>query len=969
MSRDPSIQAFVDRAPGHARVLGSPGSGKTTLLVERYRALERGGHRPLVVAFGRDQYDRLLQRLIQPGTARLGPTPVTTHGLLASRILSAARPNRTRTLRDVDERVVLDRVMERGVLKSDLRSIGESSALRDALLPLLHVLAQNGISSEQADRAARRAVDPRARDVLSLFALYRVYLDEHALTTFYDASWTAARMVSSRAVDAPSASVVLVDDFQDLDAGQFALLRAIAPPGGKVALEVFGDPGGPRFSFRGTSDRFLRQEFSREYAPVDFPIATAMPSDAALARVIEMLDPGADAHPAIASPVAALPLFSGAPTRDRVPAIDTGREWNVVVEAVCASDEIAEVQHAASRVKAWIEAGLKPADVAVVARDPDRIASLVHQVFREYGVSVDAGVRGDTAVEAFVHALVGALGRDADGRFADALEASSFAEPFCTTAQTTPRELHRVVAGMRARYTNHDQLDLVRMLEECVMPLVSGAHAAAIQQIADEWQRYSEVVAHTGGRPSLDEFRHAYLDGSEPRPVATGRVPLLSARAMSGRGARAVVLLGCADGVFPRVETERGYLPIEDMARTLSGVHDGAAADLLNRVDRDAREREEMRLLLSALCSASEHLAVSYPARFANQHVAPAFALAPLFVAAKEATRAVLPPMRAVAALATRAPGDPLAARVAGLDAIADGWLAEPAPVAQPRLESCRLSPSALETFSRCERKFLYAKLFRIDEPGSIYMQIGNVFHGVMKRVVRAGADGDEVRAALRAGEFTTAFEEAFAEEMSDASDWVKELTRISIAGMVGSAAELEAERRGRYTVRSVEQMAKYPAEGDIVLSGRLDRVDVVDGIGAVVIDYKTGEMKRTAASLIDEIVDERKHWQVPVYSALAASDGPAPSAFLFYIVPPDDKPKVVGMQIVDGKLPPPIPDAGKSRSPYGVLGAATVNARLNEAMQLRAALMGGEAMFQRTEQTKECERCYFVRVCRRNQS
>jgi hypothetical protein len=85
--------------------------------------------------------------------------------------------------------------------------------------------------------------------------------------------------------------------------------------------------------------------------------------------------------------------------------------------------------------------------------------------------------------------------------------------------------------------------------------------------------------------------------------------------------------------------------------------------------------------------------------------------------------------------------------------------------------------------------------------------------------------------------------------------------------------------------------------------------------------------------------------------------------------VPPDEKAALVGMQIVDGNLPAPIPDGGKSRSPYGVLGASAVNARLDEAMTLRAALLNGEALFERTESGKECERCQFIRVCRRNQS
>ncbi len=961
---------IIERPPGHARILGPPRSGKTTLLVERFHQLTQAGHRPLVIAFGRDQHDRLLDRLIPAGTARFGAMPVTTHGLLAARILSTARPGRARTLRDVDERVVLDRVMQSGVLKSDLRSIGDSHSLRDALLPLLHLFAQNGIAREQAGRAAQRANDPRARDVFNLFALYRGYMDERGLITFYDAAWSASRALAANAAAPPAADVILVDDFQDLDAGQFELLRTLAPPGGPVAVEVFGDPGGPRFSFRGTSDRFLHGEFPRAYEPSDFHIASARPSDAVFASVIDALDSGAPVRSFSAPAVLAeLPLFSGARAGDSALAIEMGRAWNVTVGAVRACDEIAEVQHAAAVVKAWLDAGLAHADIAVVARDPGRVASLVHQVFRECGVSIDAGVRGDTAIEAFVNALVGALGRDPDGRFGDALEASSLAEPFCAAANEKPRDLRRMVAGLRAAYTQRGTLDLVRMLEEKVAPIATRAQAVVIGEFAEEWRRYCEVVAHAGGLVSLDEFRRAYLDGNDRRAPATGRVPLVSARAMSGHGARAVIVLGCAEGVFPRVELDRGYLPHDDLARAISWIHDGAAADITSRVARDAREREENRLLLSALCSASEHLVLSYPARFAGQHAAPASVLAPLFVAAMEVGRIMLPPMRAACALASRSPGDALAARVKDADVLVHGWLAAAPDARRPQLEFCRLSPSALETFSRCERKFFYAKVLRIDEPGSIYMDIGNVFHGVMTRIITPGDDGDRVRAILASGDYAAAFDEAVAEEMGDASDWVKDLTRSSIGHMLRRAAGLEAERRGSYTVRSVEQMATFPPEGETVLSGRLDRVDFVEGIGTVVVDYKTGDMKRTAVTLIKELVEERKHWQVPVYSALAAGDGPAPAAFLYYIVPPDGEPKVVGMQIVDGKLPAPIPDGGKSRSPYGVLGAATVSARLDEAMTLRAALMNGEALFERTESGKECERCYFIRVCRRNQA
>ena len=47
-----------------------------------WRALTARGHRPGIVAFGREHHDRLMERLIPPGGAYLGPRPVTTHELL-----------------------------------------------------------------------------------------------------------------------------------------------------------------------------------------------------------------------------------------------------------------------------------------------------------------------------------------------------------------------------------------------------------------------------------------------------------------------------------------------------------------------------------------------------------------------------------------------------------------------------------------------------------------------------------------------------------------------------------------------------------------------------------------------------------------------------------------------------------------------------------------------------------------------
>jgi hypothetical protein len=967
MSAPRSSARIIDRPPGHARILGAPRSGKTTLLVERFHGLARAGHEPLVIAFGRDQHDRLLERLIPSGAARFGAMPVTTHGLLATRIIAAARPRSARTLRDVDERIILDRVLgaRHDVLKSDLRSISDSASLRDTLLDALHRLAQNGVTAAEATAAADVARDPRALDVLALFADYRRYLDERALTTFYDAAWVAARLLAedrSVAAAVGVGDVLLVDDFQDLDAGQFELLRALAPVDGKTSLEVFGDPTGSRFSFRGTSDRFLLDAFPRLFAPVDFKLAPAHCEEAALAAAVTSLlavtngAPAETAKPALDS----LPLFATASDNG---AIDAAAPWRVSARAGRPVDEIAGAQHAAACVGAWLRDGVPGDEIVVIARDAERVASLYYQAFRDRGVPLDAGARADTSAHAFLHALIGALGRDSDGRFTEALASSPELGTFCLHFHLPSREIERLLSRIRSTYSSGDGVDIARLLNETLGDVAGGVDAAAA--LVDDWHRYLEIVERSGGNPSLDEFRRAYLD-AQPRESRPAGIPrLVSARALSGHTVRAAIVASCADGIFPRHTIDNGYISTAALAAALERVHEGAARDFAARGDRDVLARGENALLLSVLCAASDDLVLSCPLRSANEHLDPPSVLAPLFAAADEPVRTHSAASRAALAVGMLPAGDALFASAHEIDALAHAWLREAPTGKLPALTGCKLSPSGIDNFMRCARQYFYTKVLYVEEPGSIYLDIGKIFHGVMKRALTEDLRGDEVRARLETGDFGAAIDDAIAEAMNDESDWLKDLTRVHMRNMVRRAARLEAQRTVPYTIRMLEKMLELKVGDEVVLRGQVDRIDDVDGVGPVVVDYKTGEIKKTAATVIKELEVDNEHWQVPVYSELAATVGPKPVAFLFYAMKGDGH--VIGLQTVDGQVTPPIPDKGKSRSPYGRVAAATIESKMTDALALRNALVAGEQAFNRTDRTESCRRCHFVHVCRRS--
>jgi len=588
----------------------------------------------------------------------------------------------------------------------------------------------------------------------------------------------------------------------------------------------------------------------------------------------------------------------------------------------------------------------------------------VHHAFRERGVPVDVGPRADSAVDAFVHALVGALGRDSDGQFADALGTSPLMRAFCQ-ARELPGDVGRAVATLRKQYASRDGFDLERLAHES---LASLAPASTIERVSDEWKRYAEVVGHAGGSPSLDEFRRIYLDTTSMEQAA-GNIPrLLSARAVSGHTSRAAIILGCADGLFPRVEVDGGYLPLADLADTLSHVCPGAAHDIASRLDRDHAEREEAALLQSALMSASDELVVSHPRKSGDQKRTIPAALTSLFENAADIDRSESAGFRA-SAIVSRAPSDTkLAGAARKIDTLAGDWLAPVRDPRRPTFEELALSPSRLETFTDCERKFFYQRILRIDEPGSIYLTIGRVFHEVLKHLIPVNANGEEVRAALESDRASEIIDRVIEEEMAEEGEWLHELTRVHMKLMLAGVRELEARREGSYRVLSVEADAKLEIDGAPVLTGRVDRVDYVEGVGPAVIDYKTSaKLPKTAAGILDKIENHRDYWQVVVYAALAKAMGHDASAFVYYIVPPGEEVNAVGLQLAPGTLPDVISSPqGKRWSRYEPMPQALLNTVLDHAMTIHNDILTGECEYVRTDDRKLCGYCHFIKVCRR---
>jgi CRISPR/Cas system-associated exonuclease Cas4 (RecB family) len=498
-----------------------------------------------------------------------------------------------------------------------------------------------------------------------------------------------------------------------------------------------------------------------------------------------------------------------------------------------------------------------------------------------------------------------------------------------------------------------------------MLPRGDDASHAAVAAVMDEWRRYGEVAVSAGGGVSLDEFRATYLGEPVHKRATTGRVALLSPREATGRSFAAVFVCGCAEGYFPAGAARDGYISMAALSRALGKVNPDAAADLAARVDEEAVERTENALFLTAITRARDTLTVLCPAKIGGEATLPARVLAAF---KEERTERVTSPCaRAAAAVARSTPSTELSARLQPLDALAGWWASPPAPQRLPALEAFTMSASKLGSYTRCARQFFYEQVLHVKPPDSVYLRIGSLVHKALQEIIPAGATRDQVRAALRDTGTREIAERLVTEAMKDAGVWVKALSVRYLDDMLAGVAALEAAREEDYRVRALEAPADAVIAG-MPLNGRIDRIDDVEGVGPVIIDYKTsGNIKRMYTTVIDKV--ETDYWQVPVYATMAADQKREAAAFVYYALPPGDESFAVGVQLAPGNRPAPIPLGSRRPYRYGPIPAQVVVDAMAHAVAIYRSIVEGACEYQRTEDTGICPNCHFARICQRSRA
>ncbi len=395
---DADQQRVVDHEGGPLLVLAGPGTGKTTTLVEAVvDRIERRGVDPahvLALTFSRKAAEQLRDRV----TARLGRT---TGSALCSTIHSFAYG-------------LIRRYAPRDLYRAPLRLLSapeQDVVLRELLRPhpesvpwppeLRRALETRGFAREVQmvlsrareqglDGAALAALGERAQQPAYVAAgrfldRYLDILDDQSATDYADLIRRAAiEATAHRDELRRQFRHVFVDEYQDTDPGQVALLGALAGDGRD--LVVVGDPHQSIYAFRGAEVRGILD------FPTEFPRADGTPAPVISLRTTRRFGPrlltatqrvaGRIGLPGAIDPAARQAFLS--------PVAEPESQDDGLVRVLTFDTERAEAEHLADLLRrAHLEDGLAWDRMAVLVRSGRGSIPPVRRALAAAGVPVE----------------------------------------------------------------------------------------------------------------------------------------------------------------------------------------------------------------------------------------------------------------------------------------------------------------------------------------------------------------------------------------------------------------------------------------------------------------------------------------------------------------------------------------------------------------------------------------------------
>ena len=254
----------VEFKNGPLLIAAGPGTGKTHTLTRRIARLVLEAGVPaasiLAVTFTRKAADEMRTRLSTIlGPAATLPRVDTFHGLCLS-LLCELSPDTSPAVIDEEEQAAL---MGAAV------SLTEAKAGPIGLKPL--VLQERIMRAKQKilspdDLTTADTDDPAAHWVGAVYRAYQQLMESQGLLDYEDLIFQTVRRLETDAVFQSACRKrfrhVFVDEYQDVNHGQYRIIRALVPPEGNLC--VIGDQDQSIYGFRGSDPAYF-SNFRADY--------------------------------------------------------------------------------------------------------------------------------------------------------------------------------------------------------------------------------------------------------------------------------------------------------------------------------------------------------------------------------------------------------------------------------------------------------------------------------------------------------------------------------------------------------------------------------------------------------------------------------------------------------------------------------------------------------------------------------
>lgn len=887
----PEQRAVIEHRGSHALVFAGPGTGKTETLARRFASLVvDDGIDPgaiLVLTFSRrateGMLDRILLRLRERTGAELAVSElfVKTFHSFCSRLLDGdgLRFRERDLLTPIKERLLWKGVTARVPLRSFDADVRTSPAFASDALNLIAQLKGQGITPAELARVAGH--DARLSDIV---ALYRALDDDRVRLRFSDFRDLVSDALAALAQPESPASRwlrerggfrhILVDEFQDSDKLQLQLLQRLAgedraQPNPTPEICFVGDFNQSIYRFRGATPENIaavRDEFRCD----ELTLRTNRRSAQAILEVANRtprLDPAsltAAEDPAVAG--------------------------SVLLERAFSPD--AEVTRICQFVEERIAAGTPPREIAVLLRVSEPYTSRIVDGLDARGISVaarpGAGFLEDPAVGAVLTTmrLLGdvenktlwtslltnpVIGfRAVSVRMAfDAARRAGIGYPISALQANPPfgvRPFDGFLASWRRIEREAKTADAATLIASIARdfdllgpvrtgstppgwdPRSSPARLGVLAEAAADLETTSQALGSGRVGPArfvadIEEIAGLLNDPADIPPAESEGVRVMSIHAAKGLEFDVVVVPQALDGVLPQRDRGHALLPSASLralrwisATLFAGVEEAFQEECSLWYVALTRARREVLVTAAEADADDIELPLSPFARLVGPVTPSPNGEAPSGVIASARTRPATPQVR------------------------------EEFEAVQPRRPLTHLvdhlSPSTVETYLTCPRRFFYSQVLRlapeIDEESTL---LGNVIHRVLAEFHEHERD------------FTSA-----ADLETRAARW-----RTALLALIEPVAAPIAQRGGlsldgsfmryqhalartyltRYVALLAQEVSTAPFAvlacelpldadiGGVRLRGRADRVDRLAEGGLAIRDYKSGASRPKTATAV----------------------------------------------------------------------------------------------------------------------